>query len=452
MKKQWLLSFLALSLVLGSIVTRPTRVYAEDFEGNESYYYELCGSSELTNSEIQICRDFRRYLQDKQASLDDTIAQNKKKIESLNLEINDIYILMSDVKKQINQQEDRIDLLQAEIVRLEGNIATRDDQIRERMYVMQSSINSNMYLSYLMGSSSIDDFYSRMTSIDELTEYDRDLIRGLKEDKEQVVENKKAAETEKLRLDELVSQYDGLISQLSSQIREFETANAEAEYTQQMYDQEIGSISDAIQNAINNNESFIDGPSTGGSGWSLPCEWGIVTSAGTEYTDGGTHIALDVGGIYGSDLYAPCDAVVIYVGTGCASDGGYLGNYCNGGAGNYMVMLTRMNGTTYGFRYLHTLNENYVGWSNGQFVEVARGQVIGHMGHSGSSTGTHLHTDIFNLGDISYEQAYAMFASYGSKFGTRDGYGGVCGNTGTPCREIPSELYGYSLYQEIGSR
>lgn len=441
---------LCLSLSLLCINYLPTDVYATDFEGNEDEYYEFCKSEDLDKDGIKVCREFREYIFDKQKNLDDQIAANEKKIANLNTELDDVYTMIADLKRQIGEQEKKIAVLDADIERLQKNIDDKDQQIRDRMYVMQSSINSNMYLEFLMGASSIDDFFSRMSSIDDLTEYDHDLIRGFNEDKKQVEKNKESLEAERDRLDDMRAQQDTLAEKLSAQISQATLEMEQAAQESEEYKNELSAISASIEAALAANGGFIDGPISS-AGFSCPVEWGIVTSANWHYPSGGVHLGMDIGGRQGSELYAACDGIVIFMSTGCDSNGGYLGNTCGGGAGNYMVMLSQMNGTTYALRYLHMTNNNYIGWSSGSFIPVSRGQVVGYMGHSGSSTGTHLHIEIFNLGPIGYTEAARLFAQYGTFFGMPYGLSSRCSVSGTPCREEASAMFGYELYDEVGA-
>lgn len=450
--KKLIIIGLCISLSLLCVNNLPTsKVYATEFEGNEDEYYEMCKSGDLDKEGIQVCREFKEYISNKQSDLDDQIASNEKKIASLNLELEDVYVMIADLNTQIQTQQDKIELLDADILRLEESIAEKDQQIRDRMYVMQSSVNSNVYLEFLMGASSIDDFFSRMSSIDDLTEYDHDLIRGFTEDKKQVEVNRQEAEDERTRLDEMKAQQDALADRLNEQISEISIEMEEAAHQSEQYQQELSEISSSIEDALANNGGFIDGPISS-EGFSRPAEWGIVTAANWQYPSGGVHFGMDIGGRLGSELYAPCDGVVIYMQTGCQSDGGYLGNYCGGGAGNYLVMLAQMGGTTYGIRYLHMTNNNYIGWSSGEFIPVYRGQVVGFMGHSGNSTGTHVHIEIFDLGPIGYTEGARLFAKYGSFFGTSYSLSSRCEVSPTPCRKEASAMFGYHLYQEIGVR
>lgn len=98
--------------------------------------------------------------------------------------------------------------------------------------------------------------------------------------------------------------------------------------------------------------------------------------SGNDYWSG--HLAIDIAGGLGDPIWAADGGVVVYSGW---SDGGY---------GN-MVMIDH--GTGWLTVYAH-LSDTRV--ACGQ--SVGQGQVIGHMGSTGNSTGTHLHFET-RLGD-----------------------------------------------------
>lgn len=92
------------------------------------------------------------------------------------------------------------------------------------------------------------------------------------------------------------------------------------------------------------------------------------------------------------NIIAAKDGVVTYpsdTSQTAYDDNGYYGNYADGGGfGNY-VMIKHNDGTV--TVYAH-LAQNSITVFSGDTVR--QGQVIGKMGHSGSSTGTHLHFEV----------------------------------------------------------
>ena len=86
---------------------------------------------------------------------------------------------------------------------------------------------------------------------------------------------------------------------------------------------------------------------------------------------------------WGSNIYAANEGTVTYVYNGCPNNGSYP-NSCGGGYGNQVVIYHGNNIYTI---YAHMMRDIPV--KVGQ--TVSKKQVIGHMGNSGQSTGTHLH-------------------------------------------------------------
>lgn len=445
LKQKWI----GLGLIVTLLVTLAPLVQATDFSGHEDEYYSLCNSEDLSKDDIKVCKEFQTYLKGQQKTLDNKIKENESKISNLNMELKEQYELIDAIKADIAEQQAKIDVLAADIARLEASIQKRDQQIRDRMYVMQSYVNSDFYLQFLMGASSLEDLYGRMASLDELTSYDRDLITKLNAEKEEVELRKQEEEEERERLATLEAQQEALANQIQQNIQALVEANKEIEDESAFMASEMDKMTESVNAAIEKWRE-IEGPETFG-GFICPVSWGVVTSSGYTYDDGTPHYGMDIAGRFNSNIYAVGDGMIIYYSTGCASDGGYLGNTCGGGAGNWAIQLTRIDGMMYAVRYLHMINDNYVGWSSGNVVEVSQGQVIGHMGTSGSSTGTHVHLDVLKLGDIDYNQALRMAGQTGLLFGIYSTYSNYCINRGAPCRMQVRDIYGYSLYQQVGN-
>lgn len=101
------------------------------------------------------------------------------------------------------------------------------------------------------------------------------------------------------------------------------------------------------------------------------------------------HNGIDISGTgWGSKIYAANDGVVTEVVSSCADNGSYP-NSCGRGYGNYVVIN---HGNNVYSIYAHLLNNVPV--RAGQTVSAK--QLIGYMGNSGQSKGTHLHFGVSN--------------------------------------------------------
>src|SRR5699024_6202364 len=99
---------------------------------------------------------------------------------------------------------------------------------------------------------------------------------------------------------------------------------------------------------------------------------------GTRESPGGigstSHNGVDFGAAKGTAVTAPASGVVTLVTTGCKEgDHG-----CGGGYGNYIIVTHYIDGKSYDTLY-------------GHLSSVNKGHTIGAVGHTGSSTGPHLH-------------------------------------------------------------
>jgi len=121
-----------------------------------------------------------------------------------------------------------------------------------------------------------------------------------------------------------------------------------------------------------------------GLDWGWPTKTPYVITTNYEWRWGSFHNALDISGTgFGSPIYAARGGTVVEIYSSCANYG-YLNSMCGGSYGNYVVIQHENN---YYTMYAHLKTDLQVGVGS----KVSRGQVIGYMGSSGSSTGTHLH-------------------------------------------------------------
>lgn len=128
-------------------------------------------------------------------------------------------------------------------------------------------------------------------------------------------------------------------------------------------------------------------PAVSSTDWGWPTISPYVITSKYGYRWGRHHGAIDISGSgFGSPIYSATSGTVTKVFKGCA-DRGYYGSSCGGELGNYVEIETDTGLTIF---YAHMRNIMRV--SVGQ--TVSKGQIIGYMGSSGSSTGTHLHFEI----------------------------------------------------------
>ena len=132
-------------------------------------------------------------------------------------------------------------------------------------------------------------------------------------------------------------------------------------------------------------------PNRGNGEYIWPTNVPYIITSRFEWRWGSHHDGIDISGTgLGSPIYASTSGVVVEASGGCPNRG-YYGNRCGHGWGNYVFIKSPKGYTIY---YAHLVNQMIV--HVGQ--QVNQGQVIGFMGSSGNSTGTHLHFQIMTEG------------------------------------------------------
>lgn len=124
--------------------------------------------------------------------------------------------------------------------------------------------------------------------------------------------------------------------------------------------------------------------------WIKPLEKFVITQEfGVSEFSGGLHYGIDLVDTYGAPVFAVHEAMVYETGTGCSSNGGYLGNMCNQGRGNYIYLKVPSGKANIYIYYFHL---SKIAVKQGD--QVIAGEEIGVQGNSGNSTGSHLHFEM----------------------------------------------------------
>ena len=107
----------------------------------------------------------------------------------------------SALNDQIAEKQKEIEYLQTSISNLEASIAKKEEEVKERMYSMQSYNNNNSYIDFIFGASSFTDMFARIDSVNEITSYDDELVAQLADEKEQVETQKATVVTAKANIE-----------------------------------------------------------------------------------------------------------------------------------------------------------------------------------------------------------------------------------------------------------
>ncbi|WP_159639258.1 murein hydrolase activator EnvC family protein [Erysipelothrix anatis] len=430
------LVIMALLIGIISMMDNPTTINAE------GAYAAYCES----NSTDAKCQDFES-LKNTKASLADITA----KIDDYASSLNEYHLLVADLNHKIEQTATDISTLETKVASLQVNIneqehaiTNKQDDMKNYMRASHATMRLNGYIDFIVNAKDFSDIFRRVEAVkvirksneNTINEY-RTLVTQLSQDK---------TEMEQTSLD-LKSKQDTYQKELHEATIAQDNINAIMSVLQQekahlMIEEEMAVQKVAIAES---NFAAITAPSNPGSlGYPLAANYWV--SAGTwSYPWGGTHLGVDLAptnGTVGMPLLAPQNGLVVAYQGGCPTWGGY-GSGCNGGYGNYMNLIVTDGTTVYGILYAH-LHQNGAVASVGDVVTM--GQTVAILGSSGSSTGPHVHAEVYNLGTGTIQSAYQQWNgsnTFGTLSASSGGIQAICEVKGVPCRENPATIWGY---------
>ena len=239
----------------------PIDVHATDFEGQEDKYIKIC-SSNLTNSNKKVCQEFNKYLKEKNQDLKEEIQDTKDDLNETNDNIEEVSRKIETLNSQIDEKNKEIDYMLKSIEKIKKDIAKKEEQMRERLYVMQTTYNSNWVLDFLFGSEDFSTFFSRIGSVNDITAYEKELVEELTQQKQNLDTQQKSLETAKENLESQKKSQEAL----QEKYIELKTAQQEKIKDSQQESKEVSSAQKKIDAAL--SELISRAPSGGGGGGS----------------------------------------------------------------------------------------------------------------------------------------------------------------------------------------
>lgn len=234
------------------------------------------------------------------------------------------------------------------------------------------------YWSVLFKASSFTDLLARMDFVNEVMDYDRQVISDLQTTRRQLTEDKAALEQQKSEMESSQTKLQQQVDAASTLIREYE----ETEAGHQAMLDEAAEDELRIQELIRQQQSGGSGSNSGVDGYIWPTNnTRVVTSPYGErwcpFHGYESHNGADIDAARGSAVLAAKSGRVIQAGW-------------NGGYG-ISVMIAHDDGIT-------TLYGHMDGCSVSVGQTVSQGETIGICGNTGNSSGAHIHYTMYKNG------------------------------------------------------
>ncbi|MBP5772562.1 MAG: peptidoglycan DD-metalloendopeptidase family protein [Eubacterium sp.] len=320
-------------------------------------------------------------------------SEAKKYLASVDKQLSSVATQIYENQKKLDKTQTDIKKTKKKLNKAKKSVIAQNKDMEKRIQFMYENGDTEM-LDMLLNSKSISDFLNKAEYITELSSYDRKMFNKLKDTQDKIAKSKKALSDEKDNLLALqdkqkaeqaslknleaskkkeLSGYDDLIKhteasekRIANEIAAQQAAIAQAEQAEQQYN-----------NTASSSVKYKGSKGTKGGGWTWPCPSSHTITSEYGYrgdpfggSGGGFHSGLDIGAPAGTPIVAAKAGTVAWS-SFSSTAGNWIGiSHGNGVVSVYMHMSARIA-------------------KAGQHVN--KGQTIGLVGTTGSSTGNHLH-------------------------------------------------------------
>lgn len=148
---------------------------------------------------------------------------NKKevqaKIQDLNNQIDDVMKNVDKNKQDMNKIAKDIKDTQTKLETAKKNSESQEDLFGKRIRAMYIS-GSNSYLEVLLSSQNLGDFISRLDTVTRIVSFDKNVINKLKLERQAILDQKKALDSENTKLQALKNTNDSKLSKLNNDVKE----------------------------------------------------------------------------------------------------------------------------------------------------------------------------------------------------------------------------------------
>lgn len=303
-----------------------------------------------------------------------------KQIEELDFKVSDAATELDKVENDLVQLNLKIEETIIELHAAEGKLDQQEDTFNQRLRVMYKNGNVG-YLEVLLSSGDIKEFLSRKDMIQEIAEYDKDLIMFMKEQRDIIDVKKNELEGQRASVEVTKSKLEARKRDLERVTRDKELLMGRLQEDIKAFEKEYDKLNDyakQIESKIVKLQKNNTGPYSGGKmAWPVPGYSRTSSPYGYRihpiFKTKKLHTGLDIPAPTGTPITAASDGTVIYA--------DWLGGY------GKAIMVDHGGGIVTLYAHNSSLTAS-VG------KKVKRGDTIAKAGSTGNSTGPHCHFEV----------------------------------------------------------
>ena len=310
----------------------------------------------------------------------------KSQIATNDAEVKKIQENIANIESQISQIENETAILEQEIEASNREISEKSEQSKSLFQYLQVSEGENAYLEYIFGATDVTDMVYRMAIVEQLTEYNDQVMDELSALIEENETRKSELATKNAELEKLTTELEAeqeKINAETAQIKEampsveqqLEEAEANLKYYKNLgcgENEDIYACQFRVEQA-NSSSSGGGGYVPSASGFYRPMVSGYVTQ---NYGNAG-HMGIDLSNTNKTIEIYPIATGVVFA------------KYYD----DYGALVIKIRHNVNG-RYLYSTYAHLSSWYVNVGDTVTPDTVIGRMGNTGYSFGAHLHLEV----------------------------------------------------------
>ena len=329
-------------------------------------------------------------------------ANNRAAINQKQNQINDANSTISSIKGQLKDMESEVEQMKKDIVKYNEEIKEKTEQTKQIIAYYQISDEKNVYIEYLFGSKDITDLIYRASIVKQMTDYNNEVIKELKDMISKNQNREKELNNKEKQLDKEKDALANKAKQLAQEKSNLSSVSVGINEQIRVYQQLVNSYKKA--GCKSKDVIGVTCAKSGEAGvFRRPTRTGYVTSE-FGFRWGKLHRGLDIGSNKGTGekIYPVANGKII------AKD------FDNNGA---LILAIEHYSSVKG-KWYTSIYGHMSSYAPGMYVgkTVTSDQYLGYMGSSGYAFGVHLHMEVipcrlFNFNDRNCS-SWASYVSY----------------------------------------
>ena len=305
------------------------------------------------------------------------LESKNNQIAANDAEVAEIKQKIADYENQISSIKSETEVLEQEIEESNNEIAEKSEQSKSLFQYLQVSEGENAYVEYIFGATDVTDMVYRMAIVEQLTEYNEQVMDDLTKLIEDNNKRKEELATKNSELEKLTDELEAEQSKINAETAAIKDAMPSVEKQKEEAEKQLAyykKLGCGENEDITSCEMRVNGNSVpSASGFYRPMVSGYVTQ---NWMNAG-HLGIDLSNTNKTIEIYPVASGVVFA--------KYYDTY---GA---LVLKIRHNVNG---RYIYSTYAHLSAWYVNVGDVVTPDTVIGRMGNTGYSFGAHLHLEL----------------------------------------------------------